>query len=154
MIHKDEANPMWFGFKGGEHVLVRSFHGGPPLLARNFSDRKRRAFLDWAERQGYNMLSVNDFQEDLEAGGRWDLPDLWPLDAAEYRQIEEVLDDLARREILFYSFGGLFPATGTSKTKRTSPGSSGTTSPASARTGTSSSTWPGGRRRATSAPAR
>ena len=112
MIHKDEANPMWFGFKGGEHVLVRSFHGGPPLLARNFSDRKRRAFLDWAERQGYNMLSVNDFQEDLEAGGRWDLPDLWPLDAAEYRQIEEVLDDLARREILFYSFGGLFPRHG------------------------------------------
>ena len=108
LIHKDEQNPMWFGFKGGGHVLIRSFHGGPPLLAFDFGEAERDAFLDWAQGQGYNMLSVNDFQEDV-GGTSWDIPDLWPLDAAEYRQIERVLDELARRRILFYSFGGLFP---------------------------------------------
>ncbi|MDO1450149.1 DUF5060 domain-containing protein [Rhodocytophaga aerolata] len=104
MISKDETNPRWFGYKGGKHILVRSFHGGPPLLAYNFSDTKRKSFLEWVDRQGYNMLSVNNFQET-----GYNIPDLWPLDARAYRQIEKVLNDLAARKILFYSFGGLLP---------------------------------------------
>lgn len=99
MLSKDETNPIWFGFKGGKHTLVRSFHGGPPLLAYNFSDTKRRSFLDWINQQGYNMLSVNNFQET-----GYDIPNLWPLNARAYRQIEKVLNDLASRKIGFYSF--------------------------------------------------
>ncbi len=104
MISKDEINPRWFGFKGGKHTLLRSFHGGPPLLAFDFPDASRKSFLDWVNQQGYNMLSVNDFNET-----GYDIPNLWPLNAAEYRQIEKVLNNLAARKIIFYSFGGLLP---------------------------------------------
>jgi hypothetical protein len=104
MLSKDETNPRWFGFKGGKHTLVRSFHGGPPLLAYNFSDTDRNSFLDWINQQGYNMLSVNDFYD-----AEYDIPNLWPLNALAYQQIEKVLSDLASRKIVFYSFGGLFP---------------------------------------------
>jgi hypothetical protein len=104
MLSKDKTNPRWFGFTSGKHILVRSFHGGPPLLAYNFSDTKRRSFLDWVNRQGYNMLSVNNFQET-----GYDIPNLWPLNARAYQQIEKVLNDLAGRKIGFYSFGGLLP---------------------------------------------
>ncbi|MDO1446498.1 PA14 domain-containing protein [Rhodocytophaga aerolata] len=104
MFSKDETNPRWFGFKGGKHTLVRSFHGGPPLLAYNFSDTDRKSFLDWVNGQGYNMLSVNDFYDAV-----YDIPDLWPLSARAYQQIEKVLNELAARQIIFYSFGGLFP---------------------------------------------
>lgn len=104
MISKDETNPIWFGFKGGKHILIRSFHGGPPLLAYDFSDTNRKYFLDWINQQGYNMLSVNDFAEK-----GYNIPDLWPLNAKAYRQIEKVLNNLAARRIIFYSFGGLLP---------------------------------------------
>jgi hypothetical protein len=52
------GDPIWFSFKGGGAVLVRSFHAGDRFFARNWHTSKCRAFLDWAGRQGYNMLSA------------------------------------------------------------------------------------------------
>lgn len=101
MIHKDETNPIWFGFKGGKHILIRSFHGGPPLFAPDWNAEKRKAFLDWVQQQGYNMLSVAGFIRSKSER-------LWPLDSAEYRQVEAVLDELSRRKILVYPFHGFF----------------------------------------------
>ncbi len=36
MISVDDSNPIWFGFKGGDHVLVRSFHVGDRFFASNW----------------------------------------------------------------------------------------------------------------------
>lgn len=108
LIHRDEMNPIWFGFKGGKHFLPRSFHGGPPLFDKSWGDDKRTAFLDWAQGQGYNMLSVGRHMR-ATGGGQ---PRLWPLDAAEYKRIEAVLNDLARRRIVIYPFQGFFPSDG------------------------------------------
>lgn len=118
MISKDEVNPMWFGYAGGRHGLVRSFHVGDRFFAENWDDpldptdgEKRAAFLDWAERQGYNMLSIASHYLNRETEGRglgWETPDLWPFDAAEYRKMETVLDDLAERRIMVFPFAGFF----------------------------------------------
>lgn len=111
MISKDETNPLWFGFKGGEHVLIRSFHVGDRFFAENWDASKRVAFLDWAEAQGYNMLSIGSHYLNRDAEGRgrgWDTPDLWPLDAAEYQKMETILEDLAKRHIMVYPFAGFF----------------------------------------------
>jgi hypothetical protein len=111
MISQDAANPQWFGFRGGRHLLVRSFHVGDRFFAANWSSPKRAAFLDWAQGQGYNMLSIASFflNRDQEGRGRgWKTPALWPLDAAEYRKMEAILDDLARRRLLVYPFAGFF----------------------------------------------
>ena len=109
MVYKHKENARWFGFKGGDPVFIRAFHGGPPLFARNFPKSKRKAFLDWVERQGYNALSVNDWQLSQANGGSWDLPKTWPLNAADWQHYESVLDDLARRGLILYPFGGVFP---------------------------------------------
>jgi hypothetical protein len=46
---------------------------------------------------------------DAEGRGRgWKTPDLWPLDAAEYRKAEAILTDLAARKIMVYPFAGFF----------------------------------------------
>lgn len=112
MISRDESNPRWFGFKGGRHVLLRSFHGGISLFASNFSNQDREAFLDWAQDQDYNMLSVGNHSTESASPTRtWDNPKLWPLDAAEYRQLETTLNKLADRRIIYYPFGGIFPQT-------------------------------------------
>jgi hypothetical protein len=118
MISVDGTNPLWFGFKGGRHVLIRSFHVGDRFFAENWDDpadpsdgNKRTIFLDWARRQGYNLLSIGSLYLNREAEGRgkgWDTPDLWPLNAAEYRKLERILDDLARRRIMVFPFGGFF----------------------------------------------
>lgn len=111
MLSKDTANPQWFGHRGGGHVLVRSFHVGDRFFAANWPAASRTAFLDWAQRQGYNMLSVASHYLNRNASGRgagWDTPDLWPLNAAEYRKLEALLDDLARRRIHVYPFAGFF----------------------------------------------
>lgn len=111
MFTSDEVNPMWFGFRGGRHLLVRSLHVGDRFFASNWASGKRRAFLDWAERQGYNMLSVASHYLNRDAAGRgrgWKTPDLWPLDAAEFRKLEAILDRLVERRILVYPFGGFF----------------------------------------------
>ncbi|UCE49223.1 MAG: DUF5060 domain-containing protein [Phycisphaerales bacterium] len=111
MISVDETNPMWFGYKGGKHVLIRSFHVGDRFFAENWPAAKRRAFLDWAQRQGYNMLSVASHYLNRDAEGRgrgWRTPDLWPLNASEFRRAEAILNDLAARGIMVYPFAGFF----------------------------------------------
>jgi hypothetical protein len=99
MIHRDETNPRWFGFKGGKHVLIRSFHAGPLFL---IDASKRKAFLDWAASMGYNLFSSGSHFADKSA------PKIWPLNAAEYRKIEIVLNDLSDRRMMVYGFAGFF----------------------------------------------
>ncbi len=111
MIAVDKANPMWFGFKGGSHILLRSLHVGDGFFAANMPDETRTAFLDWAVGQGYNMLSIGSHYLNRAEPGRgegWDTPRLWPLEAAEYRKAERILDDLARRRLIVFPFGGFF----------------------------------------------
>ena len=125
MISQDEVNPIWFGFKGGSHVLIRSFHVGDRFFAENttnphtgesWSATQRQVFLDWAEAQGYNMLSIachylNRPRETRGLG--WDTPDLWDREgnrprAEEYRKMEAILDELSRRRIMVYPFAGFY----------------------------------------------
>ncbi|MFB0524703.1 MAG: DUF5060 domain-containing protein [Phycisphaerae bacterium] len=111
MISKDQTNPIWFGYKGGGHVLIRSFHVGDRFFAANCSASKRQTFLDWAQKQGYNMLSVASHYLNRQQAGRgkgWDTPRLWPLNAEQYRKMEAILDELAQRKIMVYPFAGLF----------------------------------------------
>jgi hypothetical protein len=111
MISVDRTNPVWFGYKSGEHVLIRSLHVGDRFFAENWPAAKRKAFLDWAQTQGYNMLSVASHYLNRDAEGRgrgWRTPDLWPLDADEYRKAEAILNDLAARRIMVYPFAGFF----------------------------------------------
>jgi hypothetical protein len=111
MVAVDEANPQWFGYKGGKHVLVRSLHVGDRFFAATWDAARRATFLDWAQRQGYNTLSVASHYLNRDAPGRgrgWDTPALWPLNAAEYRRMEAVLDDLARRRLIVFPFAGFF----------------------------------------------
>ncbi len=109
-----EPNPVWFGFRdghGGSPLLVRSLHVGDRFFAANWEPAKRAAFLDWAEGQGYNTLSVASFFLNRDADGRgkgWETPKLWPPDAAEYRKAEAVLDDLSRRRMAVFPFAGFF----------------------------------------------
>lgn len=109
MIAADEMNPLWFGFKGGGHLLLRSLHVGDRFFARNWSDDERKAFLDWAGQQGYNTLSLASHYLNRNAEGRgrgWETPALWPLSASEYQRMERVLDDLARRRMIVFPFAG------------------------------------------------
>lgn len=111
LISRDEVNPMWFGFKGGKHILVRGFHVGDRFFASNWPEEKRTAFLDWAQQQGYNVLSIAShyLNRDIKGRGKgWNTPKLWPLDAAEYQKVERILGDLARRRILVFPFAGFF----------------------------------------------
>ena len=109
MLSADESNPLWFGFKGGNHCLIRSLHVGDRFFARNFADEKRKAFLDWAQEQRYNTLSIASHYLNRSEPGRgegWDTPNLWPLDAAEYQRMEAILDDLAARHMMVFPFAG------------------------------------------------
>src|SRR2546426_196843 len=116
MISRDEGNPLWFGFKGGRHVLIRSFHVGDRFFAANWPAASRTAFLDWAQSQGYNMLSIASHYLNRAVADRglgWDTPDLWDgpsrgLKAGEYQKMERVLDDLAARKMLVFPFAGFF----------------------------------------------
>ena len=102
MLTADETNPIWFGFKGGRHILIRSYHVGDRFFAENWQESNRAAFLDWAQAQGYNMLSIASHYLNRDTPGRgegWDTPDLWPLNASEYRKMEAILDDLTRRRV-------------------------------------------------------
>lgn len=113
MLSKDEMNPRWFGYKGGKHELIRSFHCGFKFFSYSWDDpnnasdgNKRKVFLDWIQQQGYNTLSINSFfmgRPDKDKTQK-----LWPLDAAEYRKAETIMNDLADRRILIYPFGGFF----------------------------------------------
>lgn len=110
MIQANRANPIWFAGDAGP-FLIRGLHVGDRFFAANWPDEKRRAFLDWAQQQGYNTLSIAShyLNRDVERRGRsWDTPALWPLEAAEYRKLEKILDELARRRMVAYPFAGFF----------------------------------------------
>ena len=111
MVSVDEENPVWFGYKGGKHLVVRSFHVGDRFFAENWSDDKRKKFLDWVQSQGYNMLSIASHylnRNAKERGLGWNTPDLWPLNAGEYRRMETILNELAKRGIMVFPFAGFF----------------------------------------------
>ncbi|MHC4407249.1 MAG: DUF5060 domain-containing protein, partial [Planctomycetota bacterium] len=111
MLTLDRANPIWFGFTGGRRALVRGLHVGDRFFAENWLEADRKAFLDWAERQGYNLLSVASHYLNRNSEGRgkgWKTPDLWPPNAGEFRKLEARLDDLAARRIMVYPFAGFF----------------------------------------------
>ncbi len=79
MISVDSGNPMWFGFTGGGHILIRGLHVGDRFFASNWPAEKRTAFLDWFQGQGYNTLSIAShyLNRDVEGRGRgWETPRL------------------------------------------------------------------------------
>lgn len=109
-LHANRANPIWFS---GDvwPILIRGLHVGDRFFAGNWADEKRAGFLDWAQRQGYNFLSIASHYLNRDAEGRgrgWETPRLWPLDAREYQELERVLDDLAARRMYVYPFAGFF----------------------------------------------
>lgn len=116
MLAKDETNPLWFGFKGGGHVVIRGFHVGDRFFASNWPDGDRQAFLDYVRAQGYNLLSIAShyMNRDQEGRGRgWDTPRLWDSargvpDYRGYRRLEFLLDELADRRIMVFPFAGFF----------------------------------------------
>ena len=121
LIYQDESNPIWFGYRGGRPLLVRSFHTGDCFFAdtdntvtgQTWNPDMRTAFLDWAQAQGYNMLSIASHYLNRRSEGRgegWLTPDLWDNGPRpdEYHRLETILDDLARRRMLVYPFAGFF----------------------------------------------
>ena len=111
MIGTDCQNPMWFGYSSGEHFFMRSFHVGDCFFADNWPDSSRTAFLDWAEQQGYNTLSIASFfinRQTYRRGMGWNTPSLWPIDPKEYRKAEKILDLLAQRKFIIFPFAGFF----------------------------------------------
>lgn len=110
MLTVYRPNPIWFAL-GERPLLVRSLHVGDRFFAENWPAAERAAFLDWAGKQGYNMLSIASHYLNRDEEGRgkgWKTPALWPLDAAEYRKMEPILDDLAKRRFLVFPFAGFF----------------------------------------------
>jgi hypothetical protein len=111
LLSVEQGNPMWFGYRDGQHVLLRSFHVGDRFFARNWPQARRTAFLDWAQAQGYNLLSVASHYLNRAQPGRgegWQTPSLWPLDAAEYAKVERLLDELDARRMMVFPFAGFF----------------------------------------------
>ncbi len=111
LVSTDEVNPLWFGYKGGKHLLARSFHVGDCFFAANFEDASRNKFLNWAQQQGVNLLSIASHylnRADAGRGAGWVTPHLWPLNSSEYRKMERVLNDLAHRKLLVFPFAGFF----------------------------------------------
>jgi hypothetical protein len=116
MISKDWSNPLWFGYKGGKHVLIRSLHVGDRFFAVNWPDKSRKFFLDWLQEQDYNMLSIASHYLNRDSDGRgkgWQTPDLWNKESrcpnpCEYQKAEAILDSLAARKILVFPFAGFF----------------------------------------------
>ncbi|NEW83087.1 MAG: DUF5060 domain-containing protein [Mariniphaga sp.] len=116
LITADETNPVWFGFKGGKHQLIRSFHAGDRFFADNWPDSERKQFLDWLVENEYNTLSVASHLLNRNAENRgkgWNTPDLWNSEKqqpnpAEYAKMEKILDELAARKIIVFPFAGFF----------------------------------------------
>jgi hypothetical protein len=124
VISQYTDNPIWFAFGGTRPVVVRSLHVGDCLFAdrdnsvtgARWSPAMRKAFLDWAQKQDYNMLSIASHYLNRESDGRgkgWNTPDLWDAgkqrpNPDEHRRMEEALDDLAARKITVYPFAGFF----------------------------------------------
>ncbi|MEM1094524.1 MAG: DUF5060 domain-containing protein [Bacteroidota bacterium] len=116
LVGHDVANPMWLGYRGGRHALVRSLHVGDRFFASNWPAADRTAFLDWAEAQDYNQLSVASFFLNRNVEGRgagWETPGLWDSEAGQpqpeaYTAAEAILGDLAERGMSIYPFAGFF----------------------------------------------
>ncbi len=122
MISTCEDNPVWFGYKGGEATLLRSFHVGDCFFADTtnvltgqvWGAPQRERFLDWVVANDYNTLSIASHYLNRVDSGRgigWNTPDLWNEEKgmpnpAEYDRMEEILDDLAERKIIVYPFAG------------------------------------------------
>jgi hypothetical protein len=104
-------NPMWFGYSSGAPALIRGLHVGDRFFASNWPEAERAKLLDWVEANGYNLLSIASHylnRNAPERGQGWETPDLWPLNAAEYRRVEGMLDELERRRLLIFPFAGFF----------------------------------------------
>ena len=111
MIAPDPSNPYWIGYRGGRHELIRSLHIGDRYFAADWSEAERQTFLDWAQTTGYNTLDIASFmlkRDEPDRGGPFDLPNLWPLSASEWTEMETHLDELADRGILIFPFAGIF----------------------------------------------
>jgi hypothetical protein len=107
----DPDNPIWFRHASGQPTLLRSLHVGDRFFAANWPAEERTAFLDWVQKQGYDTLSIASFFVNRDVPGRgrgWQTPKLWPLDAAEFRKVEAILDELARRNLTVFPFAGFF----------------------------------------------
>ncbi len=113
MVRAYANNERWFGHAAGGPLMVRSFHVGDRFFAENFEPEDRRRFLDWAGSRGYNMLSIGSHYLNRRAGGRgkgWHTPNLWdgrPV-PDQYKNMEAILDDLAKRGIMVFPFAGFF----------------------------------------------
>ncbi len=115
MLTKDVHNPVWFGMADGRPVLLRSLQIGDRFFAANWPAASRSAFLDWAQQQGYNMLSIGSHYLNRNQEGRgagWTTPNLWPQSPTttpgEYAKMESILDDLARRGFYVFPWAGFF----------------------------------------------
>jgi hypothetical protein len=118
LISKDEINPIWMGYKGGHHELVRSFHTGDKFFASNWPDSARQEFLDWCQHQSYNMLSIASHylnRDKKSRGKNYKTPHLWDdtsntPNPNEYDQMEVILNELKLRKLLVFPFAGFFGA--------------------------------------------
>ncbi len=112
LISADETNPVWFGYKGGNHELIRSFHVGDRFFASNYADSDRNKFLDSIFANKYNTLSIASHLLNRNEAGRgagWNTPNLWNSttnkpNPAEYTKMERILDILAARKIIVFPF--------------------------------------------------
>lgn len=116
LISANESNPVWFGYKGGKHVLIRSFHVGDRFFAENWPDSERNQFLDWLTENKYNTISVASHllnRNDEKRGKGWNTPYLWDSEKQEpnpaaYDKMERILNELAARRIMVFPFAGFF----------------------------------------------
>jgi hypothetical protein len=121
-VMKNSFNPFWLGQGRQPKTLFKSFHVGDRFFATNWDDpanpndgNARTLFLDWATKNGYNMLSIASCftnRNDPGRGKGWDTPRMWPVDPAEYRKAEVIMDELKERGITVFPFAGIFGQNG------------------------------------------
>lgn len=117
-VQQNPFNPFWLGQGRQPQTLFKSFHAGDRFFATNWDDpanpndgNARTHFLDWAEKNGYNMLCIASCFTNRNEPGRgkgWDTPKMWPVDPAEYRKAELIMDELNKRGIAVFPFAGIF----------------------------------------------
>lgn len=121
-VLKNAFNPFWLGQGRQPKTLFKSFHVGDRFFAVNWDDpanpddgNARTLFLDWATKNGYNMLSIASCFTNRNVAGRgkgWDTPRMWPIDPAEYRKAEVIMDELKERGMAVFPFAGIFGQNG------------------------------------------
>lgn len=121
-VLKNAFNPFWLGQGRQPKTLFKSFHAGDRFFATNWDDpanpddgNARTLFLDWVTKNGYNMLSIASCFTNRNEPGRgkgWDTPRMWPVDPAEYRKAEVIMDVLKERGIAVFPFAGIFGQNG------------------------------------------